>query len=49
MNESSPPRGWKKLHDLAQKETDPKKLAAMLKRLNDMLTKQEKKASKNKR
>ena len=43
MNELSPPRGWKKLRDLAQNETDPEKLATMLKRLNVMLRKQEKK------
>jgi len=49
VDESSPPREWKELHDLAQKETDPKKLAAMLKRLDVMLSKQEKKASEKKR
>ena len=35
------PRGWKKLHDLAQSETDSKNLAEMLKRLNVMLSRQE--------
>jgi hypothetical protein len=49
MKEASPPRGWKKLRDLAQNETDPQKLAAMLKRLNVMLSKQEKKAWSKKR
>jgi hypothetical protein len=43
VNELSPPRGWKKLRDLAQNETDPEKLATMLTRLNVMLSKQEKK------
>ena len=41
VKEAQPPRGWRKLHDLAQSETDSKNLAEMLKRLNVMLSRQE--------
>jgi hypothetical protein len=42
MKQSSAPRGWKKLHDLAQNESDPKKLATLIERLNSVLDHHEK-------
>ena len=49
MKEAQPPRGWKKLHDLAQSETDSKSLAGMVMRLNVMLSRQEMKKGSNRR
>ena len=37
MKQSSAPPGWKKLHALAQKESDPKTLAILIERLNSLL------------
>jgi hypothetical protein len=42
MKQPPAPRGWKKLHDLAQNESDPKKLATLIDRLNSLLDDHEK-------
>jgi hypothetical protein len=42
MKQSAPPRGWKKLHDLAQNESDPTTLATLIERLNSLLDDQQK-------
>jgi hypothetical protein len=42
MKQPSPPRGWKKLHDLAQNESDPATLAILIERLNSLLDDQQK-------
>jgi hypothetical protein len=49
VKEAQPPRGWKKLHDLAQSETDSKNLAGIVMRLNFMLSRQEMKKGSNRR
>ncbi len=38
------PKGWRKLQMMAQKERKPKKLAAILERMNRLLTAHEKKS-----
>jgi hypothetical protein len=38
------PRGWRKLRAMAQKEHNPEKLAAILQRINRLLTAHEKKS-----
>jgi len=38
------PKGWRKLQTMAQKERNPKKLAAILERMNRLLTAHEKKS-----
>jgi hypothetical protein len=42
MKQPPAPRGWKKLHDLAQNESDPRKLATLIERLNSLLDDHEK-------
>jgi len=35
------PRGWRKLRDQAQRERNPKKLAALIEKMNRLLAKRE--------
>jgi hypothetical protein len=39
------PKGWRKLQAMAQKERNPEKLAAILERMNRLLTAHEKQSS----
>jgi len=39
------PRGWRKLQTMAQKERDPKKVAAIIERMNRLLAAHEKRSS----
>jgi len=39
------PEGWRQLQELARIEKDPKKLAAIIDKMNDLLTECEKQAS----
>ncbi len=41
---SDEPKGWRKLQAMAQKERNPEKLAAILERMNRLLTAHEKKS-----
>lgn len=41
-----PPKGWQTLQERAQRERDPKKLAAIIDEMNRLLTEQEKAAEK---
>jgi hypothetical protein len=41
------PKGWRKLCAMAQKERDPKKLAAILGRINRLLTAHERQSASN--
>lgn len=38
------PKGWRELQEMAQSERDPKKLAKIIDRMNELLAEQEKKA-----
>ena len=46
MREPPAPRGWKKLHKMAQDERDPNRLALLVERMNRLLGEQEKKTAK---
>jgi len=39
------PKGWRKLQTMAQKERDPKKVAAIIERMNRLLAAHEKRSS----
>lgn len=39
------PEGWRELQEKAQRERDPKKLAALIDKMNELLTEWEKKAA----
>jgi hypothetical protein len=39
------PKGWRKLQAMAQKERDPKKMAAIIERMNRLLAAHEKRSS----
>jgi hypothetical protein len=39
------PKGWRKMWEAAQQETDPKKLAELIDRLNQLLSEHEKAAA----
>ena len=39
------PKGWRKLQAMAQKERDPKKVAAIIERMNRLLAAHEKRSS----
>ncbi len=43
------PKGWQKLWERAQREKDPKKLAALIDQLNQLLTEHEKAAAQEKK
>jgi hypothetical protein len=43
------PEGWRQLQELAQRERDPKKLAAIIDRMNALLDEYEEKARGKKR
>lgn len=43
------PKGWRTLWERAQRETDPKKLAAIIDQMNQLLTEHEKAAADEKR
>ncbi len=43
------PKGWRKLWEKAQRERDPKKLAALIDRMNQLLTEHEKAAAQEKK
>jgi hypothetical protein len=43
------PKGWRKLQEMAQRETDPKKLVAIIDKMNALLTEEEKKAQGKRR
>ena len=47
MEQSLPgePKGWRKLQAMAQKERDPKKVAAIIERMNRLLAAHEKRSS----
>ncbi|HMH09049.1 MAG TPA: hypothetical protein VK579_20400 [Terriglobales bacterium] len=40
------PKGWRRLWEEAQRETDPKRLDAIIKRMNLLLTEQEQKSGR---
>jgi hypothetical protein len=42
--EDQEPQGWRKLCEMAQEERNPKKLAALLERINGLLTMHENKS-----
>ena len=43
-SEEQEPQGWRKLCEMAQEERNPKKLAALLERINRLLTMHENKS-----
>jgi len=43
------PKGWRKLWERAQREKDPKKLAALIDQLNQLLSEHEKAAEPEKK